>query len=66
MHAPSLPRWGWRAQRLRPGEGYAVDYRLDVYEDPPAARGEARILDYLEDMRGSVRRPQDALGHVLA
>ncbi len=64
---------GWALQparpfsgRLRPGEGYAVDYRLDVYEDPPAARGEARILDYLEDMRGSVRRPQDALGYVLA
>lgn len=52
--------------RLRPREGYAVDYRLDVYEDPPAARGEARILDYLEDMRDSVRRPKDALGHVLA
>lgn len=64
---------GWALQssrplsgRLRPREGYAVDYRLDVYEDPPAARGEARILDYLEDMRDSVRRPKDALGHVLA
>jgi hypothetical protein len=64
---------GWTLQparpfsgRLRPREGYAVDYRLDVYEDPPAARGEARILDYLEDMRDSVRRPRDALGHVLA
>lgn len=52
--------------RLRPREGYAVEYRLDVYEDPPAARGEARILDYLDDMRESVRRPKDALGHVLA
>jgi hypothetical protein len=59
---PSRPFSG----RLRPREGYAVDYRLDVYEDPPAARGEARILDYLEEMRDSVRRPKDALGHVLA
>ncbi len=52
--------------RLRPREGYAIDYRLDCYEDPPAARGEARILDYLDEMRESVRRPKDALGHVLA
>ncbi len=70
--AAPLPA-GWTLQparpfsgRLRPSEGYAVDYRLDVYEDPPAARGEARILDYLDDMRDSVRRPKDALGHVLA
>jgi hypothetical protein len=52
--------------RIRPRENYAVDYRIDCYEDPPAARGEARILDYLEEMRGSVRRPKEALGHVLA
>jgi hypothetical protein len=54
------------AGRIRPREGYTIEYRLDCYEDPPAARGEARILDYLEEMRGSVRRPKDALGHVLA
>lgn len=52
--------------RIRPREGYAIDYRLDSYEDPPAARGEARILDYLDEMRETVRRPGDALGNVLA
>jgi hypothetical protein len=51
--------------RIRPREGYAIDYRLDCYEDPPAARGEARILDYLEEMRATVRRPKDALANVL-
>jgi hypothetical protein len=51
--------------RIRPREGYAIDYRLDSYEDPPAARGEARILDYLEDMRETVRKPKDALANVL-
>lgn len=64
---------GWTLQpgrpfggRIRPREGYAIDYRLDCYEDPPAARGEARILDYLEEMRETVRRPKDALANVLA
>ena len=52
--------------RIRPREGYPIDYRLDCYEDPPAARGEARILDYLDEMRASVRRPKDALANVLA
>lgn len=51
--------------RIRLGEGYPIDYRLDSYEDPPAARGEARILDYLEEMSGTVRKPRDALAHVL-
>lgn len=51
--------------RIRPREGYPIDYRLDSYEDPPAARGEARILDYLEEMRATVRRPKDALANVL-
>ena len=51
--------------RIRPREGYAIDYRLDSYEDAPAARGEARILDYLEEMRETVRRPKDALANVL-
>lgn len=51
--------------RIRPREGYSIEYRLDSYEDPPAARGEARILDYLDDMRETVRRPRDALANVL-
>ncbi len=51
--------------RIRPREGYAIDYRLDSYEDAAAARGEARILDYLEEMRETVRRPKDALANVL-
>lgn len=52
--------------RLRVREGYSLDYRLDSFEDPPAARGEARILDYLDEMRETVRRPKDALSNVLA
>ena len=51
--------------RIRPREGYAIDYRLDSYEDPPAARGEARILDYLDEMRETVKKPRDAIANVL-
>jgi hypothetical protein len=69
--APMPAGWSLQAERpfagrLRPREGYAIEYRLDSYEDPPAARGEPRILDYLDEMRETVRRPKDALSNVLA
>ena len=53
--------------RIRPREGYFIDYRLDSYEDAAAARGEARILDYLDEpgLRDRVRKPKDALANVL-
>lgn len=53
--------------RIRPREGYFIDYRIDSYEDAAAARGEARILDYLDEpgLRDHVRRPKDALANVL-
>jgi hypothetical protein len=55
------------AGRIRPSEGYPIEYRLDSYEDAPAARGDARILDYLDEpgLRDRVRRPRDALANVL-
>jgi hypothetical protein len=53
--------------RIRARDGYVIEYRLDSYEDPAAARGEARILDYLDEpgLRDRVRRPRDALANVL-
>jgi hypothetical protein len=51
--------------RIRLREGYSIEYRLESYDDPPAARGEERILDYLEDMRETVKKPKDALANVL-
>lgn len=69
--APMPAGWSLQATRpfsgrIRPREGYTIEYRLDSYEDPPAARGEPRILDYLDEMRDTVRRPKDALSNVLA
>lgn len=69
--APMPAGWSLQPQRpfsgrIRPREGYTIEYRLDSYEDPPAARGEPRILDYLDEMRDTVRRPKDALSNVLA
>src|SRR5690606_35189672 len=52
---------------IRLENGPALSYRLDSYEDPPAARGEARLLDYLEipALRAQVRSATDAFEQVL-
>lgn len=53
--------------QIRLQEGYGIDYRLESYEDEAAARGEDRLLGYLEQSgaRAQVRTPKEALERIL-
>ncbi len=65
---------GWSLRSHRPFEGRIVSrdgfefhYRIESYEDPPAARGDARILDYVDEpeLRGETRSPREVLENIL-
>lgn len=60
---PAAPFTG----RIRTVDGFQLEYRLDSYEDPAAARGEPRVLDYLDEaeFREQVPRPADAFQRTL-
>ncbi len=71
--AAPLPH-GWSLHPVRPfegrirvKEGFDIQYRIDSYEDPEAAKGGSRLLDYVDEpeLTHDARTPADVQNKVL-
>lgn len=53
--------------RIRVKEGFDLQYRIDSYEDPEAANGGARLLDYVDEpeLRHDARTPADVQDKIM-